>query len=515
MLLAPRKGLVALGALTAVGGFACSKDYDAFLQGGATTTTTTGAGGTGTGGTTSGGGGTGGILEGGGGAGGSLPPALWAESITGVMPGGAAAFSVAADADGNVLVTGQGASPIDLDGKPVAACAGTSAFVAKIAPSGLPLWRKCFPATKGSAGQEITVDSEGNAYVAGTFNGSITLGADTYLAGSVDAFVVKLDPAGNPAWSKWLEGSGSTWISGIATAGDAVVVTGALTQSFKIESTTLEAAGAAQLYVARLAAGNGALVWAEGFGDAGNDAGPLPTVTGKALTGRVAVSPALDVYVVASFSQDFYLPDAVTLIGHSGGSQFDTYLLHLDPAGAVLHHRFWGNNGKEEQGRAVAVDPASGHVFVTGIFEDPISFDGNTLTPDGQDAYLVELASDLTYQWATSIGGADVQDAFAVAVDGTSVLVAGKFKNTLTLGAGPTYPVGAGEDGYVARFEAGTTNAAATLIGPGGNERAFGVAFSTDAVATAGSFEKTVTIGGKDLTSPAAAAGFVARIATP
>jgi len=81
----------------------------------------------------------------------------------------------------------------------------------------------------------------------------------------------------------------------------------------------------------------------------------------------------------------------------------------------------------EDDARGVTVD-AEGAAYVAGYISAPAVFGGSEIRPEGRtDAYLAKYASDGALQWLKRLGGAGEDAAYAVAVAGGAVYVAGVF----------------------------------------------------------------------------------------
>ncbi|MCX6029592.1 MAG: SBBP repeat-containing protein, partial [Chloroflexi bacterium] len=143
--------------------------------------------------------------------------------------------SIAVDGAGSAYVTGDTNSsdfpttPGDFD---TSYNGGDDAFAVKLNPTGSALAYAIFLGGSGDDyGNAIAVDAAGSAYVMGSPSSSdlpTTPGAfDTsYTGGGIDAFVVKLNPAGSGlAYATFLGGSGDDWGRAIAVdaAGSAYV----------------------------------------------------------------------------------------------------------------------------------------------------------------------------------------------------------------------------------------------------------------------------------------------------
>ena len=126
-------------------------------------------------------------------------------------------FGIAVDAVGNALVTGETSSPGWVSGGLDSSFNGRiDPFVAKLSATGTHVWSTYLGGSEDDKGLGIAADAEGNALVTGSTvsSGWVSGGFDTtYSFG--DAFVVKLSPAGGHAWSSYLGGSVTEWGYGI------------------------------------------------------------------------------------------------------------------------------------------------------------------------------------------------------------------------------------------------------------------------------------------------------------
>ncbi|MBT5207449.1 MAG: hypothetical protein HOM00_10215, partial [Acidimicrobiaceae bacterium] len=146
---------------------------------------------------------------------------VWAKNFGGT--GNDMGYSVAVDSSGNVYTTGYFTGTVDFDpgaGTTNLVPNGSSdAFVSKLDSSGDLVWAKNLDVQIVGFGQfdrtalSIAVDSSGNVYTTGYFNGTVDFdpGAGTveFTAAVTDAFVSKLDSSGNYVWAKSFGGDES------------------------------------------------------------------------------------------------------------------------------------------------------------------------------------------------------------------------------------------------------------------------------------------------------------------
>lgn len=114
------------------------------------------------------------------------------------------ANAVAVDAMNNVIIAGQiKGGPVNFGGKMAASAGGLDAYVLKLDPAGVAQWVNRYGDSLDQDARAVAVDAAGNIAVGGTFQGLINLGAlDSVSKGLADIFVVKLAPDGSYQWER-------------------------------------------------------------------------------------------------------------------------------------------------------------------------------------------------------------------------------------------------------------------------------------------------------------------------
>ncbi len=229
-------------------------------------------------------------------------------------------------------------------------------------------------------------------------------------AGATDVFVAKFDPTGAFLWAKGFGNNVAQNGFDIAFApnGD-VVFTGSFAGTINLGGGALTSAGATDLFVARLDSA-GTYVWGQRFGDAVAQAGKGITVDGQ---GNVIVTG--DIAGKVDFGGGELTSAGAT----------DVLLLKLDPTGAHVYSKLFGNASAQTAGR-VAVD-AVGNIVLTGSAAGKVDFGGGMLTAAaGTDIFVAKLTSGGVHLWSKLYGAAGNQDGRDIAVDPNgAVLVAG------------------------------------------------------------------------------------------
>jgi hypothetical protein len=196
---------------------------------------------------------------------------------------------VAVDASGNLIFIGFYEGTIDLGAGPLTAN-GNDIVLAKLSPAGNLVFGKSFTAGGSDIGHSVAVDGAGNIYASGYLMGPIDFGGGPVqtVAGN-EAFLIKLDPAGGHLWSKTFAGVGDQLGFGIAVdAGGNVAFTGRFLNSINFGGATLTSAGLNDIFLAKLDASGGHL-WSMAFGDGLEQVGRAVAIDGMgaiSLIGR-------------------------------------------------------------------------------------------------------------------------------------------------------------------------------------------------------------------------------------
>ena len=360
----------------------------------------------------------------------------------------------------------------------------------------------------GGAGSEgaggLALDAAGNAYLSGTFTGSVTLGGTTLTsAGAQDVVVAKVDPAGAVVWALRVGGTGFDFAGDVTLdAAGNVYASGAFRRDADFGSITLtaDAAGFTDAFLMKLSP-TGTVLWASRAG------GPIGDGASGIVTGSAGA-----VYLAGTFAEtaDF----GTAALTSAGGT--DVFVAALDAAtGAFMWAERAGGTGFDSG--TVAAGP-SGDLYVTGAFQETVAFGTTTLTSGGgSDAYVARFApSTRAFAWATRVGGpSDAFSSQTTLLPSGDAVVAGFFNGTADFGT--TMLTSAGDrDLFVMRVGAadGAIGWAQRGGGPGFD---YGLAIAPLAggdVAVSGVFSETAVFGGTTLSSPGGGNLFLLRLAS-
>jgi len=398
---------------------------------------------------------------------------------------------VAVDSQGNVYLTGCFQGSASFGGAPLASAGLDDIFLARFTPAGAHLWSKRFGGVGEDWGYVVTLDSADRVYLSGHFSETVSFGGVALTSlGENDGFLASFSSAGLHRWSGAFAGGGDDRGLGLRAGSGRVVVTGYFgSKGVDLGSGKIPSTGGLDLLLASYAL-DGQYAWSAGHGGTLSDLG-----RGIALDGDG------NIYVGGQFAS-VSLKIGETTLASQGDT--DTVLMRVDPGGRPGWARAFGGPGNQLS-RDLVVDGV-GRLFVVGCLEQSLTFDSHRLTSQGaMDIYVASLDSNGAVRWARRFGGPGEQCAEAVALDGAGNLyVTGYFEQDLILG-GRRLTSHGGRDIFVASFDAAGNHRWSASYGGSGDDTGTGVALSANGrVHVAGTFVGTMDLGGGALTSASA-----------
>lgn len=289
------------------------------------------------------------------------------------------------------------------------------AFVVKLNVAGNALvYATYLGGREGDGGEGIAVDSAGYAYITGTTRSRdfpIRNAFDRSLGGSADAFVVKLNRAGNALiYATYLGGGGFEWGEDIAVdrAGQAYVTGLTNSTDFPTSRNAFDKSlnGGQDVFVVKLNAKGNALAYATYLGGRGSDES----------TG-IALDISGNAYITGTtYSSDFPVtPSAFDRTYNLAGG----FVTKINTKGTALVYSTYFDG----RGAGIAVD-TGGNAHITGETGSGIPIK-NAIFPEPQaccgfEAFATKLnASGSALHYSTYLGGNYRQDGFGIAVDTT------------------------------------------------------------------------------------------------
>ncbi len=285
--------------------------------------------------------------------------------------------ALAADASGNIYLTGSTEGDF---GGPNAG--HVDAFLAKLDASGNELWRRQMGTTRLDYGCSVAVDASGHSYVSGYTDGS--LGGPNIWA--YDAFLIKLDTAGNELWSRQIGTTSSDYGQAVAVDASGNAYVSGLTSG----SLGGPNAGQTDAFLTKFDA-SGTELWSQQIGSTSSD-----------RSNAVAVDAAGNAYISGATYGD---------VAGANEGLWDAFLAKFSPSGAELWSQQIGTT-TYDRGFSVAVD-AVGNAYISGETEGDL---GGT-NAGGIDTFLVKFDTSGNELWRNQVGTSAYDNNRSVTVD--------------------------------------------------------------------------------------------------
>ena len=286
-------------------------------------------------------------------------------------------------------------------------------------------WARRVGSWSNDAYNSIVVDQLGNSYVTGEFGGYVELGGELIFSqGSLDIVVAKYDPSGTLVWSRAFGGPGLD--KGIALAlgqaGELVVVGQFMATVAFGPFEMISAGGTQDVFLLRMNAADGDLLWArQGGGANGVD---QPNGVSVAPNGDIAVTGEFRGTAVFDGGTLTSIPDPVT-----AEPSVDIFIAAYSATGDAL----WLKHGAAEyadRGMDVVHD-ALGNVYVTGQFSDTLTFDVTHNNAMFSAVFIARFDPAGNETWFRVFGGGSYNQVFDMdVVEGDRLLLVGDMQGT-------------------------------------------------------------------------------------
>jgi hypothetical protein len=361
---------------------------------------------------------------------------------------------IGADAAGNVYVAGWTTSvsfPTVAALQPGFGGGADDGFVARFSPAGALQWATYLGGSDDDRLYGLVVDAGGSVRVVGESSSTDYPTASAFQGtsgGLSDTVVSQLDAVGSSlVFSTYLGGSGYDPSRSIALGpgGDLYLAGWTNSPDFPTVNPYQPALGGAfDVFVTRMAAGGGSLVFSTYLGGSAFDAASAVAAdgAGNALVAGVTFGS---------------WPTRNPLQASYGGPSTDGLVAKLDATGQTLvFSTYLGGNGTDTTD-AIAAD-SLGNIYVGGATTStnfPIVAPVQAMRGVGEEAYLARILPDgSAFGFSTYLGGSGSDWARAVSVVAPGELVtAGRINSQDFPTANPLQPAsGGGTDAFVARI---------------------------------------------------------------
>jgi hypothetical protein len=374
---------------------------------------------------------------------------------------------------------------------------GTGSFFVSYTNDGACRWAVSLP---GIDCRNVSVDYKGFSYITGSFTGTTHIGKTAFTSqGGADLFLAKFDTLGRLVWARAAGGPGNDISNAVGNdfAGN-TYITGSFENYVNFDtSNSLVSGGLADIFLAKYDS-NGVVRMVAKAGGLGEDAGTALTLD---RFGYIYVSGYFS--ETASFRSQKFVSN--------GGK--DAFLAKYHPGGLIEFVHAYGSTG-DDLASSVSLD-GSGDIFLTGTFNGSINFDGNLVSSQQKDAFLVMLNNSTGLaNWAIGLGGPGDDAGMGVSADGASnAVVTGAFSGSARFGNKLLQSAG-GTDIYIAKFDALGKLLWAESAGGTGDDSGISVCLEHDDIPyITGNFQHKSAFGDAVITSVGNSAYFFAKMA--
>ena len=316
--------------------------------------------------------------------------------------------SIAVDTNGNLYIAGSTTS----------GSSDSNVLLRKFSPTGAQIYIADLGGKGDDFGNAIAVDSSGSVYVGGRTSSDdfpVLNPLQPKRAGNADAFLVRMNPAGNGmVFSTYLGSSADDFISAVAVDSQgAVYATGTTGGDFPtiLGGFQIPNKGGLDAFVTKLDA-QGKGVYSTLLGGGSDDEGR-----------GIAVDPNGIAYVTGTTLSDSF-PQFNTIYQNSRHGGVDAFLTAVNPQGNNLIYSTFLGGVSSDQGYAVALDSANA-VYVAGkTASRDFPTTGSSYQKDyaggDNDIFVAKfLPGKADVAYVTYIGSGGSDEGFGLAVDST------------------------------------------------------------------------------------------------
>ena len=272
--------------------------------------------------------------------------------------------SIAVDSSGNIYTIGFFAGTATFGNITLTSGGFRDIFITKHNSDGTFAWAQKMGGSSDDSGRSIAVDSSGNIYTTGIFEGTATFGSTSLTsAGSADIFITKHNSDGTFAWARKMGGSSWDYGAGIGVDGSGnIYTTGEFSGTATFGSTSLTSAGGTDIFITKHNS-DGTFAWAQKMGGSSNDSGRSTRVNSNG-----------DIYTTGAFLGTATFGS--TSLTSTGGN--DIFITKHNSDGTLAWAEKMGGNA-DDYGNDIVLG-SSGKLHTTGSFSGTADFDPGDTT---------------------------------------------------------------------------------------------------------------------------------------
>jgi hypothetical protein len=361
---------------------------------------------------------------------------------------------VALDGNGEILVTGYFYGEIGFTGSggnPVAVISNTNTgyhwegFLAKADSMGNWLWANSFTTQVNGSGEYSStsvaqMDSAGDVYVSGEFQGETDFGGTALNVSSTQVYVTKFDgQSGMLDWVVSGSGVGTSQVFDIALSNSinptiklATIADGRAQWA----TSTYFAVGTLDTVIVELDANNGGVLSLNGIG----------ALSQQTVVTAIEIGSSGHTYLAGTFG------GTISGSGWSATAIYGGNDVFVAKEAQSSGWSFVSGSSAGDRPWGLAVT-STGLVIFSGIFSSAFTVGSTTMSPSNDDGYVVGLSSAGALDWTEKIGGSQYDYVWSMSVNMSDFIgIAGSYSGSMTHD-GSTLTSSGVRDAYVWVFD--------------------------------------------------------------
>ncbi len=312
-------------------------------------------------------------------------------------------------------------------------------FAACLDESGQLLWVNQAGGPGADIAYGIAADSAGRSFLTGSYEGFLAAGEDTLRTNNLlsESFVLAIDQQGEFLWRKSFAGTFTNEGTGITASPDGRIgLCGYFSGSLRYDNRGLNTPNQSyDIFLLSADAASGNLNWLKQAGGNYEDAAYA-----------VASAPDGDFLLTGYFAGTAYFDQ----LSATYNNYNDMFIARYDAQGNCLWVRSAGGSGLD-LGTSVCSDE-EGNAYVTGMFDNSISFRGYVLQGIDRDVYMASYGIQGNLRWADKASGIQTECGMGIACTEGKVAVAGYYLFNAEFPPF-TLPIADNNDLFVAQYE--------------------------------------------------------------
>jgi len=375
------------------------------------------------------------------------------------------------------------------------------------------MWTKHFNGTGQNQPTSVIMDDNGNYYIYGNFNGTVSQDAISYssFGGSQDIFLSKYNSLGEVQWIKQIGGTGvETAVSLLLSAdGSSLILSGQTNGTCDFGGTSVTTVGLNDIFLAKFSL-SGNCQWAKNVAYGAT----------HQINGAIAEDNSGSIVMTGIFI------DAVTFYGGSGSlsSSYSglrqMFIAKFDSGGNFTWSKLVGCSDAANSSNIKSVTSYNGEYYFTGSYVGNLDINGTAISNSTgfTDGVLFKMNSSGTVQWVKQITGndnAEIVYRHTMDESGNLYLTGHFISSTVNLDGTILTNTSAGTyDVFIAKYNTNGSVQWAQSAGSTADDKCLDITFKNGKGVVTGSFGGAITFGTSTLSWTALIDAFIAEFNT-